>query len=105
MIRAQSVSYHLAKGDQGFTRSRSLATRIRGWHKVTAGFEATQWAYDVVKVEYVHGDWATYKSDAERRRKRDGQLQAYKDRLEKTGFEVEWDREHHFLMVERGHRS
>jgi hypothetical protein len=54
-LRAAVVSRYL-KG-QGFERSESWTTAIKGWHDYSSGFRAMQLDEDSVRVDYVSGHY------------------------------------------------
>lgn len=55
----------------GYSASTSSTTRVRGWHRVSAGVRVSKDSYHdgALKVEYVFGDYGRGVTDADRVKK------------------------------------
>lgn len=69
MITTQKLHSILRKG--GLRRSESSATRVRGWHHFTEGYNFIQYIGDkeagIIRLEYRDDGWNKNRDKAERR--------------------------------------
>jgi len=92
---------HYLLREAGCERSRWLrSSRVRGWGRSTAGYEAQPDELDqtAIRVTYIAGDWAGDQKDQDR--VRDMNLGQYKAILEAAGLGVVWKkRPWEYLLV------